>query len=120
MVFSLFCHFHPSTDIPANNPSSNTGQCFNPAFVHAIAVPEVNMLDKTGQICVVARGDGIVHVIDIESEKLKISSKTGKRTQTRSKGVSAACDMDNQTQTGRKRLYLDYTVGGHSAAVSCV
>lgn len=78
------------------------------------------MLDKTGQICVVARGDGIVHVIDIESEKLKISSKTGKRTQTRSKGVSAACDMDNQTQTGRKRLYLDYTVGGHSAAVSCV
>lgn len=78
------------------------------------------MLDRLGQICVVARGDGIVHVIDIETEKSKTSSKTVKKVQTRSKGVAAACDMDNQEQTGRKRLYLDYTVGGHSAAVSCV
>lgn len=116
----MLCHFHPSTDIPDNNPSSSTGQCFNPAFIHAIAVPEVNMLDKSGQICVVARGDGVVHVIDIESEKSKISTKTSKRTQKNSKGVTAACDVDNQEQTGRKRLYLDYTVGGHSAAVSCV
>ncbi|XP_050935714.1 cellulose synthase A catalytic subunit 8 [UDP-forming] [Cucumis melo] len=107
-------------DIPDNHPSSSTGQCFNPAFIHAIAVPEVNMLDKLGQICVVARGDGIVHVIDIETEKSKTSSKTVKKVQTRSKGVATACDMDNQEQTGRKRLYLDYTVGGHSAAVSCV
>lgn len=77
------------------------------------------MVDKLGQICVVARGDGVVHVIDIESEKSKISTKSSKRTQTRSKGVTAACDVDN-LQSGRKRLYLDYTVGGHSAAVSCV
>ncbi|XP_031742422.1 cellulose synthase A catalytic subunit 8 [UDP-forming] [Cucumis sativus] len=107
-------------DIPDNHPSSSTEQCFNPAFIHAIAVPEVNMLDRLGQICVVARGDGIVHVIDIESEKSKTSSKTGKKVQSRSKGVTAACDMNNQEQTGRKKLYLDYTVGGHSAAVSCV
>lgn len=77
------------------------------------------MLDKLGQICVVARGDGVVHVIDIESEKSKVSKKTGKRIQTKSKGVAAACDVD-QEQAGRTRFYLDYTVGGHSAAVSCV
>ncbi|KAI6705418.1 hypothetical protein NL676_008380 [Syzygium grande] len=59
---------------------NSTGQCFNPAFVHSIAVPDVDMLDKLGKICVVAR----------------------------------------ENTDSRERLHLDYTLGGHAAAVSCV
>ncbi|KVH89443.1 hypothetical protein Ccrd_008553 [Cynara cardunculus var. scolymus] len=52
-----------------NDPeSSNVVHCFNPAFVHAIAVPEVDMLDKFDKICFVARGDGVVDVINIKSD----------------------------------------------------
>ncbi|KAJ0455980.1 putative transcription factor WD40-like family [Helianthus annuus] len=87
------------------------GQCFNPAFVHAIAVPEADMLDKTDKICVVARGDGVVDVINIESEfraaKSKGSSNPKKRWSTKD-------------QNQRTRLRLDYSSGGHTAAVSCV
>lgn len=33
----------------------SAGQSLNPAFVHAIAVPEVDMVDRVGKVCVVAR-----------------------------------------------------------------
>lgn len=101
-----------------------TGQCLNPAFVHALAVPELDMLDKTDRICVVARGDGIVDVINIESELASIRSKNslkpGKKTSARSKGSVSAADSDILEQNGRKRLHLDSSVGGHTAAASCV
>ncbi|KAG2315530.1 hypothetical protein Bca4012_066345 [Brassica carinata] len=45
------------------------GQCLNPAFVHSIAVPEMDMVDKLGKICAVARGDGIVGLITIAQER---------------------------------------------------
>ena len=53
----------------------SAGQCLNPAFVHSIAVPEVDIVDKVGKVCVVARGDGVVEVSDIESELDAINSK---------------------------------------------
>ncbi|KAI3710129.1 hypothetical protein L2E82_39903 [Cichorium intybus] len=99
--------------------SSSGAQCLNPAFVHAIAVPEVDMLEKLEKICVVARGDGVVDVINIESEftaaKSKGSSKPKKSGQSKSNG-----NLEKQDQDQRTRLRLDYTSGGHTAAVSCV
>ncbi|KAK9064293.1 hypothetical protein SSX86_015673 [Deinandra increscens subsp. villosa] len=107
---------------PDNN--SNAGQCFNPAFVHAIAVPEVDMLDKIDKICVVARGDGVVDVINIESEfkaaKSKGPSNSKKGGQSKSKGSVPSKDSEKEDQNQRTRLRLDYSSGGHTAAVSCV
>ncbi|KAK6917715.1 WD40 repeat [Dillenia turbinata] len=107
--------------MPDVKRSSSAGQCFNPAFVHSIAVPEADMLDKTGKICAVARGDGVVNVIDIESElsKPKSSLKSQKGSLSRAKDIVPTSDTKTQEESER-RLYLDYTMGGHTAAVSCV
>ena len=102
---------------------SNAGQCLNPAFVHSIKVPDVDMLDKLGKICVVARGDGVINVINMESElaaiKPKSSTKSRKGTLSVSKG-SLPADGGVADENGRKWLHLDYSLGGHTAAVSCV
>ena len=107
--------------------SSSAGQCLNPAFVHAIAVPEVDMLEKSGKICVVARGDGVVDVINIESELAAAQSKTSSKPQRGSKSKSKSKSKgsvstvaETLNQNGRRRLHLDYSLGGHTASVSCV
>ncbi|KAJ9565885.1 hypothetical protein OSB04_001851 [Centaurea solstitialis] len=109
---------------PDLESGDNAAQCFNPAFVHAIAVPEVDMLEKLDKICVVARGDGVVDVINIESEfsaaSSRGSSKPRKGGQSRSNGNASSRDSENQDQNRRTRLRLDYSSGGHTAAVSCV
>ncbi|GFZ06154.1 transducin/WD40 repeat-like superfamily protein [Actinidia rufa] len=108
--------------VPDTDGGGSAGQCLNPAFVHSIAVPEVDIVDKVGKVCVVARGDGVVEVIDIESElaaiKSKSSSKPGKTSQSRAKHSALSSDTENQN--GRKKLCLDYSLGGHTAAASCV
>ena len=60
--------------------SGIAGRCVNPAFVHAIAIPEVDMLDKLDKICAVARGDGAIDVINIETEMA--ATKKEKATKT--------------------------------------
>ncbi|KAK2975162.1 hypothetical protein RJ640_017375, partial [Escallonia rubra] len=110
--------------IPGAETRDNAGQCFNPAFIHAIAVPEVDMWEKLGRICVVARGDGGVDVIDIESELASTGSKssliTRRGSQSRSKGSVPSPDTEAQEENLRKKLHLDYSFGGHTTAVSCV
>ncbi|XP_062094389.1 cellulose synthase A catalytic subunit 8 [UDP-forming]-like [Humulus lupulus] len=99
------------------------GQCFNPAFIHAIAVPDIDMLNKTEKICVVARGDGAVDVINIETELAVIKSKSSKTSQKGSQSRStnrSLKNVENTEQNGRPRLHLDYSLGGHTSAVSCV
>lgn len=96
--------------------SNNGAQCYNPAFVHAIAVPDVDMLERTDKICVVAKGDGVIDVINVESELNTVSSKNSVKARKGSKSNS----KDNIDQSGGKQLHLDYTVGGHTAAASCV
>ncbi|GLT80123.1 hypothetical protein SLA2020_515780 [Shorea laevis] len=107
--------------LPDINGSGNSGQCFNPAFVHAMTVPDVDMLGRLEKICVVARDDGVIDVINIESEpattRSRSSSKPRKGNQSVSKGSLPA---DNGDQNGRKVLHLDYSMGGHTAAASCV
>lgn len=104
--------------------NSNTGQCYNPAFVHAIAVPDVDMLDKTDKICAVARGDGVVDVLNIESElsttRSKNSIEAQKGSQSIPKNNTLAGEMETLNLNGGKRLHLDYSLGGHTAAASCV
>ncbi|KAF8409080.1 hypothetical protein HHK36_005153 [Tetracentron sinense] len=110
--------------IPDMDSSTNAGQFFNPAFVHAIAVPEMDMLDKSDKICVVARGDGVVDVINIESElaaiKSKSSSQQRKGSQSRSKDSMPTENPATGDQNGGRRLHLDCSVGGHTAAVCSV
>ncbi|ESR62778.1 hypothetical protein CICLE_v10015641mg [Citrus x clementina] len=108
--------------LPENN--GNSGQCYNPAFVHAIAIPDADMLDKTKKICVVAKGDGVVDVINIESElnisRSKSTTKPLKGSQSTSKVNIRDAEMEILDHSGGKRLHLDYSVGGHTAAASCV
>lgn len=108
--------------LPENN--GNAGQCYNPAFVHAIAIPDADMLDKTNKICVVAKGDGVVDVINIESElnisRSKSTTKPLKGSQSTSKVNIRDAEMEILDHSGGKRLHLDYSVGGHTAAASCV
>ncbi|MBA0663513.1 hypothetical protein Goklo_003626, partial [Gossypium klotzschianum] len=104
--------------LPDMHSGSNAGQCLNPAFVHSVKVPDVDMLDKIGKICVVARGDGVIDVINTESEltATKPKSSTKSRKGTQSKGSDGGVPNEN----GRKWLHLDYSLGGHTAAVSCM
>lgn len=106
------------------NNGGNGGQCFNPAFIHSIVVPDIDMLNKPDKICVVARGDGVVDVINIETELAAIKSQTSKPSQKgsqhRSKHKSSTTAAENPEQIGGRRLHLDYSLGGHTAAVSCV
>ncbi|KAL0693355.1 hypothetical protein Bca4012_060535 [Brassica carinata] len=89
----------------SSDTHSSSGQCLNPAFVHSIAVPEMDMVDKLGKICAVARGDGIVDLINTESELSRKGTSKGSSSSSSNVG---------------KRICLDYSVGGHTAAVSCV
>lgn len=96
--------------------TGHVGQCLNPAFVHALAVPEVDMIDKVGKICVMARGDGAVDIIDVESELAAKKSKSLIRTKKGSKSIPET-SADPQFHP---KLHLDLSLGGHTAAVSCV
>ncbi|KAF9621846.1 hypothetical protein IFM89_028434 [Coptis chinensis] len=110
--------------LPDMESHGSGGQCFNPAFIHAVAIPEVDMLDKSGKVCAVARGDGVVDVIDIESEiassKLKSSIRPRTGSQSSSGNVKPAATTTTLIQESGKRLHLDNSLGGHTAAVSCV
>ncbi|CAA0817801.1 Transducin/WD40 repeat-like superfamily protein [Striga hermonthica] len=96
---------------------NGSGQCCNPPFVHSIVLPELDMIDKIGKICVAARGDGIVSIINLDfqttASKSKISSKTKKN--------QADCESTSTTnQNDIRDLKLDYSIGGHVASVSSV
>ncbi|KAG8385412.1 hypothetical protein BUALT_Bualt03G0042700 [Buddleja alternifolia] len=95
----------------------DAGQCCNPAFVHAIIVPDLEIVDKVGKICVVARGDGVVNIINIESELAALKSKISGKSKHGTKSTSK--DSQPQDLSDRK-VHLDYSVGGHVAAVSSV
>lgn len=103
---------------------SNGGQCFNPAFIHSVVIPEVDMLDRSGKVCAVARGDGVVDVIDIESELATLKSKFPLKPQKGSKSKPGNNRPSTSStalhQNNGKRLHLDVSLGGHTAAVSCV
>lgn len=116
------CCFHAG--VPDADGGCSAGQSLNPAFVHALAVPEVDMVDRVGKVCVVARGDGVVEVIDIEPElassKSKNSLKPHKGAQSKAKGNASSVQTGTQDQNGRKKLCLDNSLGGHTASASCV
>ncbi|KAL3820254.1 hypothetical protein ACJIZ3_006159 [Penstemon smallii] len=100
------------------------GQCYNPAFIHALVVPELDMVDKFGKICAVARGDGVVNIINIESELTSIKSRNSGKSKSGSiKSTSKSAISSSYSQSEDqidKNLHLDYTKGGHVAAVSSV
>ncbi|XP_021295117.1 WD repeat-containing protein 53 [Herrania umbratica] len=109
--------------LPDMSSGSKAGQCFNPAFVHSIKVPDVDMLDKLGKICVVARGDGVIDVIDMESELASVRPKSSTKSRAGIHSVSKRslpAESGVADECGRKWFHLDYSLGGHTAAASCV
>lgn len=99
---------------------SDPGQCFNPPFVHSIAISEAEVATGLEKICAVARGDGVVEVIDIESDLVPSKSKSsslarGGGSQTRLKEKASSSGQGQP-----KSLQLDYRLGGHTAAVASV
>lgn len=103
--------------------SGNTGQFYNPAFIHSIAVPEMDMLDKLGKACAVARGDGIISLLNLEAELAAVKPKGTSKTQKslgKTNSAASVPDVKGENQNEVQRLHLDHTLGGHSAAASCV
>ncbi|KAL8130375.1 hypothetical protein V2J09_019530 [Rumex salicifolius] len=118
--FSKARPFH-TIDFGSLEENQQSGaQCCNPAFVHALAVPEIDMYEKVGKICTVARGDGVVSVINFDLELASLKKKSGHKPQKGFSEGSSSTDVENKKQSGRNRLHLDYSMGGHSAAASCV
>lgn len=74
-------------------------------------------MDKVGKICVVARGDGVVNIINIESELAALKSKISGKSKYGTKSTTK--DSESHDLNDRK-VHLDYSVGGHVAAVSSV
>uniref|UniRef100_J3KXG5 Anaphase-promoting complex subunit 4 WD40 domain-containing protein n=2 Tax=Oryza brachyantha TaxID=4533 RepID=J3KXG5_ORYBR len=103
------------------NGSSGTGQCFNPPFVHSIAVSEEGILGGLYKVCAVARGDGAVDVVNLEYELAPAKSKGLPRMADLSLSSKRTDIGDGcASQSQGKRIHLDYTVGGHTSSVSCV
>ncbi|KAL6574104.1 hypothetical protein OROHE_001646 [Orobanche hederae] len=90
----------------------DAGKCCNPAFVHALIVPDLDIVDKVGKICVAARGDGVVNIINIDSQSTAIKSKISTKPKSGTKSV--------QKSQNDRNMQLDYSMGGHVAAVSSV
>ncbi|XP_047332136.1 WD repeat-containing protein 53 isoform X2 [Impatiens glandulifera] len=109
--------------VPDANNRGAGGQGLNPAFIHSITVPEPDMVDSVGKLFAVGRGDGIINVIDVESELLAASKTKPKKKITKSTKNSSnpsSNDDDNGESDKKGMIYLDYTLGGHTAAASCV
>ncbi|GAB2231317.1 hypothetical protein Droror1_Dr00010323 [Drosera rotundifolia] len=106
-------------DFGINASGGGAPQCYNPAFVHAIAVPEIDMLDRVKKMCAVARGDGVISVVDIESEIScgKVKKMPEPRKESRMRPKTSLIDAGQETAT---MLHLDYSLGGHTAAASSV
>lgn len=106
--------------IGTTNAGSGGGaeQCCNPAFVHALVVPDLDIVEKVGKICAVARGDGVVSIINIESELAGHKSKSSTKANLSAKSTSVDHSSADQNNSGN--LHLDYSMGGHGAAVSSV
>ncbi|RLN24692.1 WD repeat-containing protein 53 isoform X1 [Panicum miliaceum] len=118
---TLFSIDYGSPELQNGSSSGSAGQCFNPAFVHSLAVSEEGILGGLYKVCAVARGDGAVDVVDLEYELAPAKSKGPPRTATStmsSKRTEPGDGSSNRSQV--KRIHLDFTMGGHNAAVSCV
>nr|XP_020187991.1 WD repeat-containing protein 53 isoform X1 [Aegilops tauschii subsp. strangulata] len=118
---TLFSIDYGSPELQNSSSSGSTGQCLNPAFVHSVAVSEEGILGGLYKVCAVARGDGAVDVVDLEYELAPAKSKGPSRARgstMSSKTTDLGDGSNNQCQ--RRRIHLDYSMGGHTAAVSCV
>ncbi|KAL7129841.1 hypothetical protein ABFS83_13G094500 [Erythranthe nasuta] len=98
----------------------DAGQFCNPAFVHAVIVPDLDIVDKVGKICVTARGDGVINIINLEPEIAPLKSKISTKHKL---GSNSKIPKDNDSQSADEKdgnFQLDYTMGGHTSAVSSV
>ncbi|GAB2298577.1 hypothetical protein Dimus_032644 [Dionaea muscipula] len=103
-----------------NVSGEGSTQYCNPAFVHALAVPVIDTWDNVKKICAVARGDGVISVIDLESEIASSKSKNCSKPRKGSKMRLQASVTTAAELAAGKRLHLDYSLGGHTAAASSV
>ncbi|GJN38048.1 hypothetical protein PR202_gb27056 [Eleusine coracana subsp. coracana] len=118
---TLFSIDYGSPELQNGSSSSSAGQCFNPAFVHSVAVSEESTLGGLHKVCAVARGDGAVDVVDLEYELASVKSKGHSRAAGSTMGSKGTDHGDGKSNHSHvKRIHLDYAMSGHTAAVSCV
>lgn len=86
-----------------------SGKVFNPPMIHAVAVPETEDAELS-RMAAVARGDGVVGVYDLESEKLA----------KRSKSRSSKRSVDDPPQDASCKMLLGQEQGGHRSSVAHV
>ncbi|CAN6483871.1 unnamed protein product [Victoria cruziana] len=104
--------------------SPNASQSVNPPFVHAIAVADEDMEATSRTLCAAARGDGVIDVINIESALSSIrgrnSSQARKHVHVKHNKKIPQDISETSSCVQLKRLRLDHSLGGHTAAASCV
>lgn len=104
--------------------SPNASQSVNPPFVHAIAVADEDMEATSQTLCASARGDGVIDVINIESALSSIrgrnSSQARKHVHVKHNKKIPQDISETSSCVQLKRLRLDHSLGGHTAAASCV
>ncbi|KAL4204494.1 hypothetical protein AMTRI_Chr01g110150 [Amborella trichopoda] len=93
-------------------------QCLYKTLRTGHTIPEETTSEKLGKVCAVARGDGVIDVIDIESELSGSKEKTHKSRSKSNLIPRQTTETSNKSQG--KGLQLDYASGGHTAGVSCV
>lgn len=109
------------TEPDSSISTGNAGQCFNPAFVHSIAIPEVDITCGPNKVCAVARGDGVVDVIDLEASLATLKSKSSSLTKSAQRSKRDEAQSSNTHAVYQnKSTQLDFSSGGHTASVSCV
>eukprot|EP00252_Welwitschia_mirabilis_P027534 TRINITY_DN9468_c0_g1_i1.p1 TRINITY_DN9468_c0_g1~~TRINITY_DN9468_c0_g1_i1.p1 ORF type:complete len:397 (+),score=69.48 TRINITY_DN9468_c0_g1_i1:61-1191(+) len=115
-----------SDKFDAENPSSSN-KLWNPPFVHAIALSENVPQGKNTQCTAVARGDGTVELLDLESEVHTAQMKTkqpvpgtGRSKSKLGKSKHANYKAGYGKDMNGSRTYLHSGLGGHTAPVSCV
>ncbi|KAF3777015.1 hypothetical protein EJ110_NYTH46412 [Nymphaea thermarum] len=118
------CAVSTGNDDPTQADTSHSAsQSINPPFVHAIAVAQEDMEAMSQNLCAAARGDGVIDVINIESAlsgiKGRNSSQARKHVHVKHNKVSQDTS-ETSSSVQLKRLQLDHSLGGHTAAASCV
>ncbi|XP_049935532.1 uncharacterized protein LOC116260955 isoform X2 [Nymphaea colorata] len=106
------------------NTSHSASQSINPPFVHAISVAQEDMEAMSQNLCAAARGDGVIDVINIESAlsgiKGRNSSQARKHMLVKHNKKVSQDTSETSSSVQLKRLQLDHSLGGHTAAASCV
>lgn len=105
--------------------NEETPKICNPPFIHALAVPEGQLLGDVGRTMVAARGDGAVDVFDLQFKGDEMSDCRGKKKKSGEKlgrGTSESFKEEGSFvyDLPGRLCHLSSDMQGHTSAVSTV